>query len=216
MTEYSQARPLGQPSPVTGLPLRTDIRPYYVAAQDALYKQSGHFVARDVIASRRVLTELPADATPFEVMNAGEEFKRQAAEALGIRWPKATQEQWAELGIHWSLAPNISLVPGGLGGSLVFRSRPNGSDPESCIFELGALERVAPGADLAPKVEFFENWREHTDKMFRVLAQDCAMVEEVQRGMRSPTFVGARTNPVQERMIVNNHRVIEDYIYGPA
>jgi hypothetical protein len=37
-------------------------------------------------------------------------------------------------------------------------------------------------------------------------------MEHVQRGMRSSGFAFARTNPLQEPVLVNFHRAIRDYL----
>ena len=47
-----------------------------------------------------------------------------------------------------------------------------------------------------------------------ILSQDIANMTEVQAGMKSRGFAGARTNPVQESTVHNLHRVIREYVYG--
>src|ERR1700722_11320403 len=71
---FPKSRPFGHPSHTTDLPIPKDIRPQHVVAYDALVAQSGNVLQRDANAVRRILTELPAEATPQEVMAKAAEF----------------------------------------------------------------------------------------------------------------------------------------------
>jgi hypothetical protein len=189
-----------------------DIRVAYGDALEILAKQAHMVSSRDLKAARRLPAEVPASALPAEVVRCAMQFMRESAVAEGAWWPDITDRQAFEMGSHWNLCPNVSLVPAGRGSSLVLRSRPDGHDPDSCIFDMGCLERFAPGKEPPLNPISYDNWREHVDELPFILTQDFDMVEEVQRGMKSAAWKGARLNPVKEQQILNNHRVIEGYV----
>ena len=47
-----------------------------------------------------------------------------------------------------------------------------------------------------------------------ILSQDFANMTEVQKGMKSKGFRGARTNPLQESAISNFHRGLREILFG--
>jgi len=91
--------------------------------------------------------------------------------------------------------------------------RPVLGDPESCIFDVWSLERFAPGKEPPLKRQFFEDWRDGDWPL--IYRQDFANIPKIQKGMRSRGFKGARTNPIQERAIVNFHRVLRRFMQDP-
>jgi len=94
---------------------------------------------------------------------------------------------------------------------LWYRARPNGDDPDSCIFEINVIERFAEGAEPPADVEHGGNDWSKVDWGL-ILSQDFQNMGEVQKGMKSRGFKGARTNPVQERAISNFHQVYHHYL----
>ena len=98
------------------------------------------------------------------------------------------------------------------GSAILFRVRPHGSDPDRSIKDTWVLEwRVPDTADdrrVQPK--FFENW--HDRNWGEITEQDYENLGEVQRGMRSAGWTGARLNPRQEGNILHMHRVIDEYL----
>lgn len=215
---YPEARLLGAPSARLNIPVPDDLRANYVKVLEELAIQTGGAVdqvgsgsGRSARAARRVLTEVPASASPEEIMIKGMQFMREAAEAEGAGWPTITAEQGSVLGVDWNIFPNMVLVFA-LDSSLVFRSRPNGDDPHSCIFDMWGIFRYGPGKEPKINREFYSDWREHVEKIPSLLVQDLDNIEKIQAGMRSPEFAGSRLNPVQERQISNNHRVLREYL----
>ena len=135
----------------------------------------------------------------------------EAAIRDGATWPTISAEQMANMGVDWNIFPNMVLVFG-LDASLVFRARPDGDDPNRCIFDMWGVLRTSDAN--APEYEQrqFENWRDHVDEIPSLLVQDLRNIEKIQQGMRSIAFKGSRTNPLQERQISNFHRVLHHYI----
>lgn len=165
----------------------------------------------EMLAAGRRLMELPETATPFEVYVAFARFHREESAKSGRPWPDITPEQQMAAGTDWNIFPNLVFLnqPTNV---LFYRSRPNGDDPDSCIFEISVLERFAEGQE--PKeveVEVADDWR--TVDWGLILEQDFQNMGEVQKGMKSAAFRAARPNPVQEVQISNFHATLLDYLH---
>jgi phenylpropionate dioxygenase-like ring-hydroxylating dioxygenase large terminal subunit len=164
-----------------------------------------------VRAADRVKATLPVDATPEEVFGAYAGYHREEAEKDGTPWLDMPFEAVMAAGTDWHIFPNMVFLqqPTNLLG---YRSRPNGDDPDSCIFEIYVLERFAPGKAPKVEVETATDWRAVDWGL--ILQQDFQNMGEIQQGMKSRGFKGARPNPVQERAISNFHAVLHRYLAG--
>jgi phenylpropionate dioxygenase-like ring-hydroxylating dioxygenase large terminal subunit len=161
-------------------------------------------------AARRLPAELPPGTSPEKVLV---ELQRMAVEqdaARGVSWPQITPEQYLQAGTDWHIFPNMILLPMAT-NCLGYRARPDGDDPDSCIFEVYQLERFPEGQE--PEVENLRN-DDLQDEAFwgEILLQDFQNMSAVQRGMKSSGFGGPRTNPRQETALRNFHRVYHEYL----
>lgn len=166
----------------------------------------------EMLAAGRRLVELPETATPFEVYGAFAQFHREEAAKNGRPFPDITGEQLMKAGTDWNIFPNLVFLQQPT-NVLNYRARPNGDDPDSCIFEISVLERFAPGQE--PKVEVEDggsDWRKVDWGL--ILEQDFQNMEEVQKGMKSQALKAVRPNPVQEVEISNFHRIYHQYVGG--
>jgi len=214
---YSAAPP-GAPSPRTGRPVPADLRPgvvsFYRRLEDEL---KAIFSQRAAEATGRLLTEVPPDASPIEVLGQTLTFQQQAAEASGAGWPAITPEQLAAAGTDWHVFPNLVMLmfPDGL---LAYRARPDGDNPDSCIYDIWSLVRYTPGTEPSLQREFYygtDDWKIDTVARFgKILSQDFQNMEHIQQGMKSSGFKGSRTNPKQESAVSNFHRVLWEYYSG--
>jgi nitrite reductase/ring-hydroxylating ferredoxin subunit len=97
------------------------------------------------------------------------------------------------------------------GSAILFRVRPYGDDPNRSLKDTWVLEWRAPGSDAPPpKKRFVADWRERN--WGEITEQDYENLANVQRGMRSSGWAGARLNPRQEANILHMHRVIDRYL----
>jgi hypothetical protein len=98
------------------------------------------------------------------------------------------------------------------GSAILFRVRPLGEDPHRSIKDTWVLEWRAPDAadDRRVTPKFFENWRDRN--WGEITEQDYENLGNVQQGMRSAGWAGARLNPRQEGNILHMHRVIDEYL----
>jgi len=211
MFAYWNALPMGSRSRRLGGPLGDDIRPGILAyMEDMAATLNAGSSVRAVHAARRVMQEVPPGSTPVEVLTAFGTFIRDDAVKSGAGYPPITPQQIYAAGIDWHLFPNQIMLqsPTGLLG---YRARPNGDDPDSCIWNVYSLQRYPAGEE--PKV--VEEWsHDLADQAFwgRILCQDYENMADIQRGMKSRGFAGSRPNPVQERAVSNFHRALHDFL----
>ena len=162
-----------------------------------------------VDVANKLTEELPAGTPPQAVqmhlmMRTMEEDAKR-----GVQWPRIDPAHFAKAGNVWHIFPNTVVIQGPT-FALCYRARPDGFNPNSCIFEVYALERFPVGKEPRPenlhKQDMTEeNWR-------KVLCQDFANMEAVQKGLKSRGFDGNRPSPVEEQAIANFHRVLSQYI----
>lgn len=160
-------------------------------------------------ASERLADELPPGLSLQQV--AGHLFAaaRRDDAARGVIWPDLDPAYLSENAVIWHLFPNTVII-NSITCALCYRARPNGDDPNRCIFEVYTIERFPEGQE--PRTEWVhkpepteENWR-------LILAQDFQNMSEVQKGMKSRGFPGARPNPVEELPVAHFLRNLADYM----
>ncbi|WP_052420897.1 aromatic ring-hydroxylating oxygenase subunit alpha [Paraburkholderia ferrariae] len=209
-------RPFGMPAIETGRPEPEHFAEAFSAAIQRIARETGG-VGTTSSRGASIVAEAVAgfgpEADPIDVMKAYAARLRQQAIDEGAGWHDLTAQDMAELGVDWSLFPNMVLVFG-VDSSLVMRARPHGADPGRCLLDMWAMLRVAPAAASSFKREYYENYREHRADIPPLLYQDLSNMERVQAGMSCSSFKGSRLNPVQERQIYNMHRGIAAYLTG--
>jgi phenylpropionate dioxygenase-like ring-hydroxylating dioxygenase large terminal subunit len=149
---------------------------------------------------------------PPDGMTLLEAYQRRRMELLAARGfdvSGLTPEQMTSADdVYWF--PNV-VGPIYPGSAILFRVRPYGDDPNRSIKDTWVLEWRAPGSDGPPaKRRFFADW--HERDLGEITEQDYTNLGEVQAGMRSPAWAGARLNPRQEGNILHMHRVIDRYL----
>jgi Rieske 2Fe-2S family protein len=191
----------------------------------AAYRSDPEAVRRNVEYSLRELRALylPTDLAAAEELCRTEgsdgpegnaiyqRLRRQHAEAAGIDYPVVTQAQLKGAMYDWHLFPNtVFLID--MACCLAYRARPNGRDPDSCVFDVQGLE-VPPreGIDTAVP-QFFADWRD--GDVGAILTQDFSNMSEVTAGLHSRAYDGHHLNVVQEMTIWNYHRAIDRYLFA--
>ena len=211
MFHYLEARPMGQPSARLNRPLLDDTRESvhkYVVMMD---RELNAIVSdRMGQSSSRLLKDLPEGTKDFDTLMALMQYTHEVAMASGAGWPNISAKQVAAAGTDWHLFPNaITLMfPD---AALWYRARPNGDDPNACLFDVWSLQRFAPGTEPKLTREFYANWRE-CRYLGQILSQDFSNMEEVQAGMHSRGFSKPVINPKQEAAIANHQRVLREYL----
>jgi nitrite reductase/ring-hydroxylating ferredoxin subunit len=162
-----------------------------------------------VKASKRLVDELPEGATMEEVGHHLLASAKADDAARGVIWPEIEPEHLAACGIDWHIFPNMIVLPS-LTTALCYRARPNGDDPDSCIFEVFVLERFPEGEE--PETEWVFEPDPTEEKWRLILAQDFNNMPEVQKGMKSRGFRGPRLNPVSELPVTHFFRQLAEYM----
>lgn len=160
-------------------------------------------------AAQRLAEELPEDADPLTVYTEFGQFHREEAAKNNRPFPEISGEALMAAGTDWHLFPNFVMLQQPT-NVLFYRTRPNGDDPDSCIFEVNVIERFAEGAEPSIEVAHGADWQQVDWGL--ILYQDFQNMGEVQKGMKSRGFRGARTNPVQELPVSNFHRTLHHFL----
>jgi hypothetical protein len=148
---------------------------------------------------------------PASVPGTLRALRKKYAEADGIEWPLLDDDALRRGEGDWHVFPNmVFLVYEGV--MLAYRARPNGPDPDSCIFDIWALQLFAPGTEPAVDHLFFADWRD--GDMGEVLSQDFSNADRVSAGMHSRAFEGHRLNVAQEMSIYNAHVAADAFLFG--
>ena len=210
---YWESMPMGSRSPrLTGGEPTADIRPGIKDyMEDMAATLNAGSSVQTVHAARRVFNEVPEGTPAMEVLMKFGQFIYEHAMALRLKWPDITPEQMQAAGIDWHLFPNQIMLMGPT-GSLNYRARPVGNNPDQCIFDVYSMQRYPEGQE--PKNVEVEWSQDHADKDFwgLILTQDFANVAEVQKGMKNRAFKGAIPNPRQETAVINFHRSLCEFM----
>jgi len=212
---WQSTQPTGIPSPRLKMPPPKDSRPGVVEFFRQMEEDfAAIFTDRDYEASKQIMTDLPDSVDPMTAFGSAVEFGRAAADAEGAGYPPDLNwETLGRAGADWHIFPNCVTLPW-FDGAVWYRSRPDGDDPEKCIFNIWSLKRYAPGAEPPLERRFFDDIK---DQRFGLIVdQDLANIVQVQRGMKSRVFQHARPNPIQEVELINFHRVLQDYVSMPV
>jgi phenylpropionate dioxygenase-like ring-hydroxylating dioxygenase large terminal subunit len=183
---------------------------YIWANNNHLFNTLGALALEPGMAANNRLLELPADTPSGEVVATMFRFYAEEFEKRGVTFPpNLTIENWAKAGTDWHIFPHSICLPS-LDGALWYRLRPNGHDPDSCIFDIWSLGRFKPGAE--PKVvnDIYEGFDAFRGQC-AFLEEDFANMEAVHQGVKSRGFRGARTNPRQEVPVINFHRALAEF-----
>jgi nitrite reductase/ring-hydroxylating ferredoxin subunit len=138
-------------------------------------------------------------------------LRKKYAEADGVEWPVLDDDALRKGEGDWHVFPNmVFLIYEGV--TLAYRARPNGVDPDSCIFDIWSLQLYPPGREPSVDHPFFPDWREAD--VGGVLSQDFGNVDRVSTGMHSRAFAGHRLNTAQEMSVYNAHVAADEYLFG--
>lgn len=148
-------------------------------------------------AADRLMTEVAPEASPQEIGEAFFRFQREETEKAGAEWPEGlTLEQVQACGTGWHIFPATIFLPTA-DGALWYQLRPADPEGTSCLFDIWALGRFAPGREPEVVDEVYDGFEAFAGQN-PFLEEDFASMVAVDKGMRSRAWPGARLNPVQE------------------
>lgn len=146
-------------------------------------------------AARRLPDVLPATASPLEVNIKMMETAREIDAERGVIWPELDPERFLLAGINWNVFPNTVILPNAT-FCLGFRARPDGYNPDSCIFEVFNLERFPEGEEPKPDNLYIDDFSEESWGL--LLSQDFQNMPYVQKGLKSDGIETLLPNPFWE------------------
>ena len=165
-------------------------------------------------AVTRMYQETPADAPDEQIYRRLWDLHKEELEATGAKWPtNLTFEHAAAVGTSWHIFPNTIVFPGP-DGVLWYRMRPHRSAPINAHSIYGALSRYAPGKEPEIETQVYDGF-EAARGINPFLEEDVDNMCQVNEGMKSQSWRGARTNPAEETTIVNFHRHPDRYLANP-
>lgn len=121
--------------------------------------------------------------------------------------------------LEYFLFPNL-VVFRGLAIPLIYRFRPNGNDPDSCVFDLILIDRVPAGGDRPPPAEPIPLGPEDSIAAAGVLPpwlgeiydQDTHNLRMLQRGLKAGGRDHVTPSVYQERRIAHFHRTLDRWL----
>jgi phenylpropionate dioxygenase-like ring-hydroxylating dioxygenase large terminal subunit len=161
---------------------------------------------QDDIDYVEALDEVPADVPSVQFLT---NVRREVGRARGIDYSHIPDEDIVSA-IDYCIYPNM-VGPVSAGNWILFRFRPNGNDPDTCLYDVMFLHRF--GADeQVPEVEheFYPNWRDH-DGWGATIGQDLSNMGHVQAGLHQTSCPGLRLNR-QEAGVRNFEKFIDRYL----
>ena len=197
---YSQGM---EPESPTGIDERALLHSYieYIIAEiGAMY------VERDREAAARAMKR-PRREGEGAIEAYMDELYAYAAKA-NIELPVLTPEQAEHVGGNF-IFPHFFTLPTP-GNALAYRSRPNGLDPSTTIWDVWSLTAY-PGGEMPDYETEQVDWRD-PKQVGMVLHQDFSNMLEVTAGMRSRSNEGSYLNLRQEMGLWEMHREIDRYL----
>ena len=198
------------PSPRLGIPAdEVDEQEILLAKVDDLIDNlPGYIGPSEAEALREQVRALP------DGKSAGEFYlnrRRTGAVARGLDWAHFSDEQILG-GDDLLVFPNF-IGPVVAGAFFGYRVRPNGMDPDTCIFDLWTMEEQPEGAEPRPlpEREVYPDWRAHEWGL--IVEQDFANFDGIQKGLRNPGGPGLRWNRRQESCVRRFHEVLDRYLF---
>ncbi len=133
------------------------------------------------------------------------------AAGAGIPLPPPDPAALARWGGVFFVFPNYFVLPQ-YGNALVYRARPHGDDPETCLFELWSLSIPAEGDDVRTPTRGGPYAPDDTEHWPPIPLQDFSNIGRQQRGIHSASVDGLRLSHTYEGGITNMHRELDRYL----
>jgi phenylpropionate dioxygenase-like ring-hydroxylating dioxygenase large terminal subunit len=154
------------------------------------------------------MDDVPGDVPSVQFFT---DVRRKVGAAGGVDYSHIPDEDMLSA-IDYCIYPNM-VGPISAGNWILFRFRPNGDDPDTCLYDVMFLHRFGDGEEV-PEVEheFYPRWEDH-DEWGPTIGQDLANMAHVQAGLHQTSFAGLRLNR-QEAGVRNHERFVDRYVLG--
>ncbi|MFC4944223.1 aromatic ring-hydroxylating oxygenase subunit alpha [Pseudonocardia sp. GCM10023141] len=163
---------------------------------------------QDDIDHVEAMANVPGDVPAVRFFT---DVRRAAGAAVGVDYSHIPDEDVMSA-IDYCIYPNL-VGPISAGNWILFRFRPNGKDPDTCLFDVLFLHRFGEGQQPPPvEHEFFPRWQDH-DGWGQTIGQDLSNMGHVQAGLHQTSFTGLRLNR-QEAGVRNFERFVDRHVLG--
>jgi phenylpropionate dioxygenase-like ring-hydroxylating dioxygenase large terminal subunit len=127
--------------------------------------------------------------------------------------PKPTPENLGMWGGEVFIFPNLLILPMA-GNAMIYRVRPDGDDPDGCIFEILSTKSY-PAAVKVPRA-VVQNVTDIDDpkQILQIPRQDLGNIPRMQRGLHQRGCKQIWLAVEQEKIILNMHRELDRYLRG--
>jgi Rieske 2Fe-2S family protein len=161
---------------------------------------------QDDIDYVEVLPEVPGDVPSLRFFT---DVRRKVSAAKGIDYSHIPDEDMLS-SIDYCIYPNM-VGPISAGNWILFRFRPNGDDPDTCLYDVMFLHRFGENEEV-PEVEheFYAKWEDH-DGWGPTIGQDLSNMGHVQAGLHQTSFTGLRLNR-QEAGVRNFEKFVDRHV----
>jgi phenylpropionate dioxygenase-like ring-hydroxylating dioxygenase large terminal subunit len=125
--------------------------------------------------------------------------------------PKLTPEILGMWGGEIFIFPNFMILPQA-GNAELYRSRPDPTDPNRCIFEIYSVKSY-PAAVQPPRamVEHVKDFKD-PEQLLLIPRQDLSNIPRIQKGLQSRAIRQTWLAAHQEKMIMNMHQELDRYL----
>lgn len=136
-------------------------------------------------------------------------YARAAAENRPM--PKPTPEIMGMWGGEVFIFPNVMILPQA-GNAMMYRVRPDGLDPERCIFEIFSTRTLPKGAQ--PRRATVQRVTDLNDpaQVGLIPRQDIGNIPRIQKGLHSRGIDKVWLAANQEKIIVHMHQELDKYL----
>lgn len=125
--------------------------------------------------------------------------------------PKPSREVLNQWGGEIFVFPNLLILPQA-GNCMMYRVRPNGDDPDSCIFEIFST-KTYPAAQTPPRAEVQRKDDVADPAQFlQIPRQDFANIPRMQKGLHTKGCKQIWLADYYEKLILNMHQEIDRYL----
>lgn len=128
--------------------------------------------------------------------------------------PKLTPENLAMWGGEVFIFPNLMVLPQA-GNTMIYRVRPDGFDPERCIFEIFSTKTYPAGVK-PPRAAVQQVTDLNDPAQVRLIPrQDIGNIPRIQKGLHSRGIRQTWLAEQQEKIILNMHQELDRYLLRP-
>jgi nitrite reductase/ring-hydroxylating ferredoxin subunit len=197
------------PERLAGSPRLSELGdPRQVAIRMLRSSQSISLSHQDDIDFVAALDEVPGDMPAAQFLT---DVRRRVGAAGGVDYSHIADGDMLS-SIDYCIYPNM-VGPISAGNWILFRFRPNGNDPDTCLYDVMFLHRFGEGQEAPPvEHEFYPSWEDH-DGWGPTIGQDLSNMGRVQAGLHETSFKGLRLNR-QEAGVRNHERFIDSHVIG--